>query len=76
MKELSGLMRRGKMLSQEAVEEFKQIILEEQGIELTDQQAYQDAIAFLEAFKVLVADTTLIQKDRIDTKRTEHGNVS
>lgn len=64
------------MLSQEAIEEFKQIILEEQEIELTDQEAYQDAVAFLEAFKVLVADTTLIQKDRIDTKRTEHGNVS
>lgn len=64
------------MISAGGLEEFKQIILEENGIKLTDKQAYQDATAFLEVFKVLAVDTTLIQKDRIDNKRTEHGNVS
>lgn len=64
------------MISSDGLEEFKLIMLEDYGIKLSDQQAYQDAIAFLEVFKVLVADITLIQKDSIDTKRTEHGNVS
>lgn len=45
------------MLSFEALEEFKQIIYEEYGIKLTDEQAYQDAVAFLAAFKVLIIDT-------------------
>ncbi len=56
------------MISQESLQEFKQIILEEQGIELTDQQAYQDATAFIEAFKVLAADTSLISKSPVDTQ--------
>ena len=45
------------ILKQESLEEFKEIIYEEYGIELTDEQTYQDAIAFLSAFKTLIIDT-------------------
>lgn len=58
----------------EGIQEFKKIILEDYGIKLTDQQAYEDATAFLGAFKIL-ADATLIQKDSIDSQRKGHGNV-
>lgn len=51
----------------EGIQEFKKIILEDYGIELSDQQAYEDATAFLGAFKSLTD---------IDTLRKEHGNVS
>lgn len=64
------------MISPESLEEFKQIILEDYGIKLSDQQAYQDAIAFLEVFKVLVKGNGLIQKQSIDTQSKENGNVS
>lgn len=50
----------------EGIQEFKKIILEDYGIELSDQQAYEDATAFLGAFKLLVD---------IDTQRKGHGNV-
>ncbi len=63
------------MINPEGLEEFKEIMLEDYGIKLSDQQAYQDATAFLEAFKILV-DTSLMQKDGIDTQAKEHGNVS
>lgn len=56
------------MISAEGLEEFKQIMLEDYGIKLSDQQAYQDAEAFLEAFKILVADTSLILKNPVDTQ--------
>ncbi len=56
------------MISQEKLQEFKQIILDEQGIELTDEEAYQDATAFLEAFKLLITDTSLILKSTVDTQ--------
>lgn len=59
----------------ESIREFKQIILEDYGIELADQQAFEDATAFLGAFKLLT-DADLIQKDSIDTERKEYGNVS
>lgn len=45
------------MISPEGLEEFKQIMFEDYGIKLTDQQAYQDATAFLEAFKILAIDS-------------------
>lgn len=64
------------MLGRESLEEFKLIILEEYGIELTDEQAYQDATVFLEAIKILVDDNSLIQKKPIDTPSKEDGNVS
>ncbi len=44
-------------LDQSSLEEFKEIIYEEYGIKLTDEQAYQDAVAFLAAFKTLIIDT-------------------
>ncbi len=59
------------MISEEGLKEFKQIILEEQGVELTDEKAYQDATAFLEAFKLLVTDTSLIQKSLVATKKED-----
>lgn len=65
-----------KMISEEGLKEFKEIVLEEYGLELTDQQAYHDAVAFLEAFKVLIGDTSLIHKQPIDTQSKEDGNVS
>lgn len=64
------------MISLEGLEEFKQIIFEDYGIKLSDQQAYQDAIAFLEAFKILVNNSGLIQKQSIDTQSKEDVNVS
>ncbi len=60
------------MISNGSLEEFKQIMLEDYGTELTDQQAYQDATAFLEAFKIL-ADDSLIQKSLVDSQRKECG---
>lgn len=45
------------MINLEDLEEFKQIIFEDYGIKLTDQQALQDALAFLDAFRILVVDT-------------------
>lgn len=55
-------------LSPEAILEFRQIIQEENNITLTDEEAHRDAIAFLEAFKILATDTGLIQKQLIDTE--------
>lgn len=64
------------MVSKEGLQEFKQIILEEYGVNLTDEQAYQDAVAFLEAFKVLTTGTNLMQKHPVDTQEKDGGNVS
>ncbi len=63
-------------LTSEGLEEFKQIILEDYGIELSDQQAYQDAVAFLESFKALATNTILMQKEPIDIQSRGGGNVS
>lgn len=60
------------MISSEGLEEFKQIMLEDYGVKLTDQQAYQDATAFLEAFR-LVADNSLIPKSLVDSQSKECG---
>ncbi len=54
------------MLNPKSIEEFKKIIFQEYEIELTNEQAYQDATAFLEVFKILI----------VDTPREENGNVS
>ena len=56
------------MISQEGLEEFKLIMLEDYGITLTDEQSYKDFTAFLEAFKVLAAGTSLIQKRSVDSR--------
>lgn len=64
------------MITPEGLEGFKQIILEEYGIKLSDQQAYQDATAFLEAFKVLINSSDSIQKRYVDTQGKENGNVT
>lgn len=45
------------ILEQSSLEEFKEIIYEEYGIELTDEQAYQDAVALLEILKILIIDS-------------------
>lgn len=58
------------MISNEGLEEFKQIMLEDYEVKLTDQQAYQDATAFLEAFR-LVADDSLIPKSLVDSQSKE-----
>lgn len=56
------------MISNESLEEFKLIMIEDYGISLTDEQAYQDFTAFLESFRVLATGTSLIQKSSVDTQ--------
>jgi hypothetical protein len=58
-------------LSPEAVQKFQQIVQEENNITLTEEEAHRDAIAFIEAFKILATDTGLIQKQLIDTEEKE-----
>lgn len=53
------------MISEEGLKEFKEIILEEYGIELSDLKAYEDAMALLEIIKMLISDGS-IQNSMID----------
>ena len=46
-------------LSKQSVEKFKQIYLEEYGIELSDQQAMQKSQSFLKLFKLISQTTSL-----------------
>ena len=64
------------ILEQSSLEEFKEIIFEEYGIELTDEQAQQDALAFLEVIRLLSTNISLRQKKPVDTPREEDANVS
>ena len=47
------------MLNREAVEEFKQIYLEEQGVELTDDVAMEKAQAVYGFFETILAPSTV-----------------
>lgn len=51
-------------MNETALQEFKQIILEDYGLSLTDEQTIADATAFLEAMKAL--SMGLLFKDSID----------
>ena len=67
------------MISSEALTEFKQIVLEDYGLELTDEQALADATALLEVIRILVSDfnnSSLISKDPIEFEDMEVLNVT
>lgn len=59
------------MIEDKALAEFKQIVREENNIELTDEQAIEEITAFLQAMKIFISKskkTSLILKDSIDLK--------
>ncbi len=58
------------MLSKEAIEEFKKIFREEKGVELSDEEAMEEATALLTLFNVVYRP---IKKEWADEFDREQG---